>query len=148
MPEKFWQFPLTVGPLTVVPSDSCILAISEVNISVLFLAKNGCHRASISLGGGGWNAIWQNSGWRCIFVYLMLPTNSPGFTLTVTRQWTARWKRCELTKIWFLVKSNIVVISETGDSAWTTFSSLAPANNVFLSLSLLKMRLSKLYSSM
>ena len=60
---------------------------------------------------------------------------STGFTLTVTRQWTARWKRCELTKIWFLVKSNIVVISETGDSAWTTFSSLAPANNVFLSLS-------------
>ena len=58
-----------------------------------------------------------------------------------------------MEKVWahknlILGKSNIVVISETGDSAWTTFSSRAPANNVFLSLSLLKMRLSKLYSSM
>ena len=72
--------------------------------------------------------------WQTFNLSSCPPTKSPGFTLTVMRHWTAPWKRWGHTQNVVLVKSNIVVIRETGDSAWTTYSSLAPVNNVFLIL--------------
>ena len=72
--------------------------------------------------------------WQTFNLSSCSPTKSPGFTLTVMRHWTAPWKRWGHTQNVVLFKSNIVVIRETGDSAWTTYSSLAPVNNVFLIL--------------